>query len=185
MKNLILVALILQLVITVNVINATFEFGDILAFLRACGRKEGVYKHYAIYVGPSNETDVGQGDNDIFHLKVCIGPVCQYQFDTLEATKGDSPVEVENYFDTTDGMGPGTREEIMKRIKDSKGNCQLYGPLNKNCEHFATWVRYDKPTAKQSGTFVEPIFRLNAFVREIMAELSRHFMNELLCFLAG
>ncbi|KAL7393648.1 hypothetical protein ABVT39_013960 [Epinephelus coioides] len=166
-----------------------FKFGDMVAFYRKCGDKD-LYKHFAIYVGPSNKNDVGQGDNDIFHLKGHIGPVSQYKFGKFEETKGSSTkVEVENYFDTTDGIKPDDKEEhaaqIMERIKESKGNCQLYGPLNKNCEHFATWVRYGKPTAKQEGTFLEPIFRLNAFVKKKMAELSRHFMNELHCFLAG
>nr|XP_033497429.1 phospholipase A and acyltransferase 4-like [Epinephelus lanceolatus] len=186
MKHLILVALILQLLITVIDSTGEFKFGDMVAFYRKCAGKEDVYKHYAIYVGPNNKNNVGQGDNDIFHLTGHIGPVSQYKFGKFEEAKGSSTkVEVENYFDTTDGIKPANIDEhvaeIMKRIKDSKGNCQLYGPLNKNCEHFATWVRYGKPTAKQEGTFVEPIFTANEAVKKKMAEISHEHVMELNC----
>ncbi|KAL7394431.1 hypothetical protein ABVT39_026060 [Epinephelus coioides] len=184
MKHLILVALILQLLITVIDSTGEFKFGDMLAFYRKCAGKEDVYKHFAIYVGPSNKNDVGQGDNDIFHLTG--GPVSQYKFGKFEETKGSSTkVEVENYFDDTDGIKPANIDnqvkEIMERIKKSNGNCQLYGPLNKNCEHFATWVRYGMPTAKQEGTFLEPIFTANEAVKKKMEEVSHEHVMELNC----
>ncbi|XP_078027317.1 uncharacterized protein LOC117266375 [Epinephelus lanceolatus] len=160
MKNLILVSLILQLVITVNVING-YKFGDIIAFPRGCEKKPFL-THYAIYVGPKSGIDVGQeGDQDIFHRSGAIKETADCIFGKLSDTKGIWPKEHDdNYFDGIDGFTVGSDDQIKQRILDTHKNCAKYKIFAHNCEHLATWVRYNEAHSVQTGTIVEHLFSL-------------------------
>ncbi|TDH11289.1 hypothetical protein EPR50_G00059460 [Perca flavescens] len=129
MRKLILVALIIQRVITVD-ING-FQFGDIISFKPSCKTVLGksiFYQHYAVYVG----------DRPLPDKK----PSCV--FSKLDMT--EEP-EVFNYLDGfTDKKGKeykaGTEAEMTARINKRKANCWPYNFLANNCEHLATYVRY-------------------------------------------
>ncbi|XP_050923632.1 phospholipase A and acyltransferase 1 [Lates calcarifer] len=144
MKNLILVAVILQLVITISQIQ-TYQFGDIISFERRCGGTV-FYKHFAIYV--DNETLTGRRpEDDIFHFTK-QGSSITCTFDELKETTG----KVDNYFDG--GLTMGTQEEIKARIQAARTHCGLYNLFTNNCEHLATFVRYGEKFSLQNGTFV-------------------------------
>uniref|UniRef100_A0A8C4DPG4 LRAT domain-containing protein n=1 Tax=Dicentrarchus labrax TaxID=13489 RepID=A0A8C4DPG4_DICLA len=163
MKNPILVAVIVLLAITViqidgkvsnlklHILCEQYKFGDIIVFPKKCFMKGArpVYKHYAIYVGPSSEIDIGQGDNDIFHRTVLFSQTGEYtlktdcRFDKLETTRGKWKERVDNYLDGIPEMKNATNEEdIIKRINLTIQNCREYGVFGNNCEHLATYVRY-------------------------------------------
>ncbi|XP_028436966.1 lecithin retinol acyltransferase-like [Perca flavescens] len=144
MRKLILVAVILQLVITVD-ING-FQFGDIISFKpKSC---KGIsYQHYAVYVG--NRTLPGKEDGQNIFERINKKPSCV--FSTLDMT--EEP-EVFNYLDGyKDKKGKewkaGTEAEMTARINERKANCWPYNLLLNNCEHLATYVRYGVRVALQ------------------------------------
>uniref|UniRef100_A0A3Q1J9B2 LRAT domain-containing protein n=1 Tax=Anabas testudineus TaxID=64144 RepID=A0A3Q1J9B2_ANATE len=148
MRNLVLVAVILQLAL-IEVQGEDYEFGDIISFVRSCPcDPKKTYKHFAIYVGDT-EIDGKEPGQDLFQR---TGPVPGINppklsdciFDKLENEhKSKSKLNIEkkdNYFDSV--LTPGTKEEIIQRIKEKKGKCGVYNPINNNCEHVATYIRY-------------------------------------------
>uniref|UniRef100_A0A4W6DL64 LRAT domain-containing protein n=1 Tax=Lates calcarifer TaxID=8187 RepID=A0A4W6DL64_LATCA len=141
MKNLILVAVILQLVITISQIQTVsilkYQFGDIISFERRCGGTV-FYKHFAIYV--DNETLTGSSIT-------CT-------FDELKETTG----KVDNYFDG--GLTMGTQEEIKARIQAARTHCGLYNLFTNNCEHLATFVRYGEKFSLQVCGILNTILSL-------------------------
>ncbi|XP_049439762.1 phospholipase A and acyltransferase 1-like isoform X1 [Epinephelus fuscoguttatus] len=167
MKNLTLVSLILQLVITINVINAKYKFGDMIAFPRGSKRNPS-YKHYAVFVGPNTEIDIGQGDNDIYHRSGRLGrsKPSDCRFDKLEKTRGKWKRDFkDNYLDGIRDFKPGTKEDIMKRINETVGKCDKYRLFTNNCEHLATYVRYGVKVAWQYGTHASIFFPKNVMYR--------------------
>ncbi|KAA8591940.1 hypothetical protein FQN60_017314, partial [Etheostoma spectabile] len=148
MKNLILVALILQLVITVD-ING-YQFGDIISFKPRCIEilgKKVIYQHFAIYVGDEALPGKAEGQNIYERQRAFESCV----FSTLDETQEP---QVTNYLDGyTDSTGKvytaGTKEEIIERIKQTKNKCWPYEVLGNNCEHHATYVRYGVKIALQ------------------------------------
>ncbi|XP_078108174.1 uncharacterized protein LOC144519130 [Sander vitreus] len=167
MKNLILVALILLLGITItdstDDVTGDFQFGDIIAFERTFGLDTTVYKHYAFYVGPSTKIDVGQGDNDIIHLtgKTCM--VSEIAFGKIEKVKGTSTVLKDNYLDEFEDFkiqnNKATEDLMIQRIKDTVTQWSVYRPFKNNCELYVTRLRYGKPSFKQPGTMVQPLLK--------------------------
>ncbi|XP_032374103.1 phospholipase A and acyltransferase 3 [Etheostoma spectabile] len=152
MKNPILVTLILLLGIplTESANDTDFKFGDSVAIERMCGGVT-VYKHFAIYVGPSTGVDVGQGDNDIFHRtgKGCMVSVAK--FDKLEDVAKTSKVSKDNYLDDDYKIQnkKDFEDHIKKGIEDTRGTRCIYRPVKNNCEHFATKIRYGEPHSQQ------------------------------------
>ncbi|XP_035862273.1 uncharacterized protein LOC118496112 [Sander lucioperca] len=140
-RKLILVAVILLLVITVD--TNGFQFGDIISFKPKC--KIGIYyQHYAVYVGDRQLPGKKDGQN-IFERRD-EKPSCV--FSTLNMT--EEP-EVFNYLDgyKDKEYKAGTEEEMTARINERKANCGKYYVLTNNCEHLATYVRYGVKVALQ------------------------------------
>ncbi|XP_039661211.1 uncharacterized protein LOC120561932 isoform X1 [Perca fluviatilis] len=141
MRNLILVALIIQLVITVD-ING-FQFGDIISFKPRCiqfAGKQFYYQHFAIYVGDEDLPGKGSGAN--IYERLNKRPSCVFS----KLDMAEEP-EVFNYLDGyKDKKGKeykaGTEAEMTARINKRKANCWPYNFLANNCEHLATYVRY-------------------------------------------
>ncbi|XP_059195214.1 uncharacterized protein LOC131976279 [Centropristis striata] len=162
MKNLILVALILQLVITNIESNGDGpkpRFGQIFAFPRLCTGDQATYNHVGVYVGKGEGwKDVGQGDNDLFHFtKPGIGQACTYKFDTIKKVEGKNKAVPDTSYDGREGFTVDY-DAIAKRIKECNGKTLTYGPIKQNCEVGATYVAYGKGVSEQKGTVVEPLF---------------------------
>ncbi|XP_035529055.1 phospholipase A and acyltransferase 1-like [Morone saxatilis] len=144
-----------------------------------------VYKHYAIYVGPSSEIDIGQGDNDIFHRtgEYTLKPDCR--FDKLETTTGKWKERVDNYLDVIPKMKNATnKEDIIKRINYTIHNCKEYGIFGNNCEHLATYVRYGLKISLQRGTLAKFLFRAQPEVKKILAGIKKDEVKEISCELS-
>uniref|UniRef100_A0A8P4G9F7 LRAT domain-containing protein n=1 Tax=Dicentrarchus labrax TaxID=13489 RepID=A0A8P4G9F7_DICLA len=158
MRNLMLVAVILQLVITVDI----YGFGDIIAFKTRCAvGNMFTYKHFAVYVG--NETLPGKKPGeDIFERLITL-PLTVY-FLVIEGTPPkcvfskldwtQEPV-VANYLDgykdrkRNKQYNAGSEAEIIGRINEKFKNCGAYLIAHNNCEHLATYVRYGVKVALQ------------------------------------
>ncbi|XP_051261377.1 phospholipase A and acyltransferase 1-like isoform X1 [Dicentrarchus labrax] len=184
MKNPILVAVIVLLAITVIQIDGKYKFGDIIVFPKKCFMKGArpVYKHYAIYVGPSSEIDIGQGDNDIFHRTGEYTLKTDCRFDKLETTRGKWKERVDNYLDGIPEMKNATNEEdIIKRINLTIQNCREYGVFGNNCEHLATYVRYGLKISLQRGTLAKFLFRIPSKVRKILGGIKKDEAKEMSC----
>ncbi|XP_051261381.1 lecithin retinol acyltransferase-like isoform X4 [Dicentrarchus labrax] len=184
MKNPILVAVILQLASTVIQIDGKYRFGDIIMFPRKCimDGAQPVYKHYAIYVGPSSEIDIGQGDNDIFHRTVDEGLNLICKFDKLETTREQWKERVDNYLDGIPQMRKAINTRgIIKRINCTIWNCREYHMFLNNCEHVATYVRYGLRISLQRGTLARFLFRIPPEVRKILCRIKRDEAKELSC----
>ncbi|XP_031154354.1 uncharacterized protein LOC116049101 [Sander lucioperca] len=162
MRKLILVAVILQLVITVD-ING-FQFGDIISFKPRCKTVFGksiYYQHYAVYVGDRQLPGKKDGQN-IFE-RINEKPSCV--FSPLDMT--EEP-EVFNYLDGyKDKKGKeykaGTEAEMTARINKRKAKCGWYNVFLNNCEHLATYVRYGVRFALQYNMTGEKLCINNPF----------------------
>uniref|UniRef100_A0A673A1P2 LRAT domain-containing protein n=1 Tax=Sphaeramia orbicularis TaxID=375764 RepID=A0A673A1P2_9TELE len=149
MKNLILAALILQLVITVIEVNG-YAFGDIVGFQRFCGNRRS-FMHFGIYVG--NEPFDGKNNGeDVFHI---TGPARNLKlsictFGKMSEMEAGEPAIVFNFLDS-EGYTPGTKQEIRDRIINNlnQENCERWNPAKNNCEHLATYVRYGEKVSLQ------------------------------------
>ncbi|XP_051261382.1 uncharacterized protein LOC127366479 [Dicentrarchus labrax] len=142
MKNLILAAVMLQLVITQKDISKEYKFGDIISFGHPCPAPTPKtlrfpYSHYGIYVGPSTGIDVGQGDNDIFHNSGFEKPDCV--FGKFKSLRGIVVTSKKNYLDGIEGFNPGTQEDITERISNATKHCETFENI---CAHLTTYVRY-------------------------------------------
>ncbi|XP_026225847.1 phospholipase A and acyltransferase 4-like [Anabas testudineus] len=164
MRNLVLVAVILQLAL-IEGKTENYEFGDIISFERSCPCTDMTYKHFAIYVGDT-KLDGKKAGQDIFqrsglHPGIFPPRFSDCIFEKLEDEhKSRSKINIErkdNYFDSV--LKPGTKEEIIKRIKEKKGKCGVYNPINNNCEHVATYIRYGERFSLQNGTSFEKKFQ--------------------------
>ncbi|PAV77048.1 hypothetical protein WR25_06595 [Diploscapter pachys] len=60
---------------------------------------------------------------------------------------GSSSVRISNIWDSK--HSPYSAEEIVRRAKSKLGHYE-YNTLTSNCEHFATWCRYNKFLSMQS-----------------------------------
>ncbi|KAM7421580.1 hypothetical protein PAMA_015628 [Pampus argenteus] len=143
MRKMILIVLLIISILEIN--GATF--GDIYAFPSTCCKI--TYKHYGIYVG--NKTFGKDSNGDLFHRHGLTGKWgCGFGNLTNMGTH-----EIDNYLDKYLGKFPqfkvGTPEEITARINEKSENCKLYGLLNNNCEHLATYVRYGVSISLQTG----------------------------------
>lgn len=54
----------------------------------------------------------------------------------------------ENYLDPMNGINVGSRDEILQRIRDNTF-CGPYNLLTANCEHLATYIRYNVSSVRQ------------------------------------
>ncbi|KAM3615081.1 uncharacterized protein V6R79_023085 [Siganus canaliculatus] len=73
MRSVLLVAVVLQMdtIITLHAAEQhNYTFGDIIVFPKSCVGTVASSVHFGVYVGPagSGNPDVGQGDNDVFHI---------------------------------------------------------------------------------------------------------------------
>ncbi len=66
-----------------------------------------------------------------------------------EANKGNLEVTLDNYFDGVPGFQVGTVEEMTARIKEKHHKCGVYNVLCNNCEHVATYIRYNQSISLQ------------------------------------
>ncbi|KAM8735689.1 uncharacterized protein AB9X84_024056 isoform 1-T2 [Acanthopagrus schlegelii] len=152
MNSLISVAVILQLVITGIKTDGKYQFGDIIEFPRKCIGKKPTYSHFAVYVGPESGVNVGQGDNDIFHRTAQRKKRYTCEFGKLDKTRRKSTDEKRNYLDDYIPAGDRTTDKIKGRIELKKQECGKYKVLTNNCEHLATFVRYNISLSLQNGT---------------------------------
>ncbi|XP_034729581.1 phospholipase A and acyltransferase 3-like [Etheostoma cragini] len=184
MKTPILVPLILLLGITLTTSTGQYQFGDIIAFERTCVGDKTVYKHYAIYVGPSTGIDVGQGDNDIYHLtgKGCM--VSEAKFGKLNDVKKTSKVLKDNYLDDHGykmKYDKGFEDQVKKRIGDTRGQWSFYRLFNNNCEQFATQIRYGVPSLQQKGTMAESVLKGKESATKVLENIAKHMTMETQC----
>lgn len=73
-------------------------------------------------------------------------------FDDLkkeEANTNNVKIELDNYLDGIPDIEVGTKEAMAARIKEKLGNCGVYLPIGNNCEHIATYVRYNQKISLQ------------------------------------
>ncbi|XP_046560833.1 uncharacterized protein LOC124269837 [Haliotis rubra] len=127
------------------------EPGDLLKFDR------GVYSHWAVYVGNDEVVHLagvdGAGGRDLKHpctisgVKSDKGIVRKDDFWTVTE---DSKAEINNFKDLK--FKPLEPSKIVQRAL-SKVREVGYNLLYKNCEHFATWCRYDIEKSDQAGLF--------------------------------
>ncbi|KAL7393918.1 hypothetical protein ABVT39_017864 [Epinephelus coioides] len=97
-----------------------------------------------------------------FHRLTEEGPIHKItcKFGKLSKTEGHSGHKVENYFDGIGNFTVGADDELKERIKSASDNCVKYKAFANNCEHLATWVRYNEAHSIQTGTIVEHLFSL-------------------------
>ncbi|XP_038566205.1 phospholipase A and acyltransferase 1-like [Micropterus salmoides] len=183
MKKPILVAVILQLVITIIEING-YQFGDIIVFPRKCLKNTAkpLYMHYAIYVGPKSERDIGQGDNDIVH-RTGDWDRSNCRFDKLAKVRDNHQEKKDNYLDGIKGFKPGSPDEIAKRIEKALKNCERYDLLTRNCEHMATFIRYGESHSLQHGSACQSVINVSKRAQELLAKVREHVMDEANCTL--
>uniref|UniRef100_A0A4W6C637 LRAT domain-containing protein n=1 Tax=Lates calcarifer TaxID=8187 RepID=A0A4W6C637_LATCA len=167
MKNLILVAVILQLVITISLQTVSFyEFGDMITLKRRCKCLPFLtYKHFVIYVDDEPDIPGRAQGQDIFHRTgMCERGGHDCKFGVLANEKGDN-VKAENYLDGKYGLSKGTDNEIRTRIRTMISQCKEYRVFTNNCEHLATFVRYGKRFLQQVGGILNIILLLSGLFR--------------------
>uniref|UniRef100_A0A8C6TC55 LRAT domain-containing protein n=1 Tax=Neogobius melanostomus TaxID=47308 RepID=A0A8C6TC55_9GOBI len=140
MKTTLLAALLFQLLSQ----TVQYKYGDIIAFKR----RGNFYKHFGIYIGGQKFPKQKEGD-DIFHYasKDLWRNKCKFG----QLRKERNHVEF-NYLDNFNGsfeVKVGTPDEITERIQIRLQDCPKYKLLKENCEHLATYIRYNVSLALQ------------------------------------
>ncbi|XP_076070694.1 phospholipase A and acyltransferase 2-like [Mytilus galloprovincialis] len=122
--------------------------GDLLEIDR------GAYKHWAVYIG----------NNEIVHVsgiggRVAANPGHSFSISGVHFNKAE--VKKENVFDVlgtskckiNNSKDRGNKcfdpKEVVKRALGKLGSLD-YNILWRNCEHFASWCRYDKKISQQA-----------------------------------
>ncbi|KAK7487203.1 hypothetical protein BaRGS_00021555 [Batillaria attramentaria] len=111
--------------------------GDIIRFRR---RRAGfdLYDHYGIYIG---HEEVVHWASDIVHKAV----IRKQKFSTVTREHRDK-ADIDNMLDKW--LTPFPAEKVVTRALGSVDE-RGYNLLKANCEHFATWCRYDYGSSKQ------------------------------------
>ncbi|XP_067660944.1 phospholipase A and acyltransferase 3-like [Haliotis asinina] len=125
------------------------EPGDRLQFER------GLYDHWAVYIGNSQflkcVDDQGASDQNysfaISGVEFGKGIV---RIDKFWPVAGESKVHINNSKDTK--IKPYEPHRIVQRALSRVGEVG-YNIFYKNCEHFASWCRYDKEESDQVDGF--------------------------------
>uniref|UniRef100_H0WRI8 Phospholipase A and acyltransferase 4 n=1 Tax=Otolemur garnettii TaxID=30611 RepID=H0WRI8_OTOGA len=109
------------------------------------------YEHWAIYVGdgyvihlaPPSEYP-GAGSSSIFSV---LSNRAEVKLEPLEAVVGGCSYRVNNHLDGK--YKPRPVQEIIKAAREEVGKEIVYSVVTRNCEHFVTNLRYDKPCCRQ------------------------------------
>ncbi|KAK7877752.1 hypothetical protein WMY93_030566 [Mugilogobius chulae] len=122
--------------------TSQYKFGDVLSCqLQNCNDGKKIVKHFMVYVGDKEFEGKKEGE-DMFQLTPAG---C-----TFGKVSDRTNVEKMEHNEVT----PETREDLMEeRIKDMLTNCGKYSLLDNNCEHFATFIRFNEKLQEQKGTF--------------------------------
>ncbi|XP_048242593.1 phospholipase A and acyltransferase 4-like [Haliotis rufescens] len=104
------------------------EKGYILKFQR------GGFFHYAVYIG----------EGKVVHQTQDQGVLEQRLIEVI----GQCSFYIDNSLDWK--IRPMSPSQIVKRAIDKVGR-KGYDPFTSNCEHFATWCRYDIASCRQIG----------------------------------
>lgn len=68
------------------------------------------------------------------------------------------PAIQDNHWDTKEGYTLQTKEQIIAKIKELLADCNTYNVFKRNCEHTATYIRYNRAVCNQVRFFVIPTF---------------------------
>ncbi|XP_063046091.1 phospholipase A and acyltransferase 3-like [Engraulis encrasicolus] len=128
------------------------EVGDLVEIFR------GAYQHWAVYVGdgyvihlapPTEQASVGS-----FNLMMSV--TCDkglVKKEELQKVAGEDRWKVNNILDSKNE--PHSSKDIVQRAESMVGQLLPYSVLERNCEHFATDLRYGKPKSRQVRRAVE------------------------------
>ncbi|XP_078574889.1 phospholipase A and acyltransferase 3-like [Branchiostoma floridae x Branchiostoma japonicum] len=109
------------------------EEGDLLQFHR------GLYSHWGVYAG----------DGKVIHLVGDNSGSAKVREDWFWDVVENGRVDIKNRLDGFPGKDPLPGREIVERARSKLGEAG-YSLGNKNCEHFATWCRYDTAISGQA-----------------------------------
>ncbi|KAM3614271.1 uncharacterized protein V6R79_011959 [Siganus canaliculatus] len=154
MRSFILVAVLLQLAAIITHTTAQYDFGDIIAFPRECNEKNiPEYIHFGIFVP----------NNLIFHLTQDDNGNAICDFDHLQDVQDHIMEQRFNYLDNDNTYrAQATQQLIDQRIADVPHDCGKYSLLNNNCEHMATFLRYNQKVCLQRGAKYEALLAMAA-----------------------
>ncbi|KAJ8338001.1 hypothetical protein SKAU_G00369670 [Synaphobranchus kaupii] len=121
------------------------EPGDLIEILR------GTYQHWAVYIGngfvihlaPPTESARGGA----YSMMSVLCDKAKVKQEELWEVVGDDEYHINNLLD--DKYKPRSRRDIVKDAQSLLGQEQPYCVLNRNCEHFATELRYGKAESRQ------------------------------------
>ncbi|XP_048241389.1 phospholipase A and acyltransferase 3-like [Haliotis rufescens] len=126
----------------------SLEPGDQVEFIR------GVYSHWAVYVGDNEVVhlsgDDGARGSDMGHTFTISGVEfgkATVRRDNFWDVVGDSEVHKNNSKD--EKLEHFKPSEIVRRALSKIGEVG-YNLIFKNCEHFASWCRYNKEQSDQA-----------------------------------
>ncbi|KAH9488130.1 hypothetical protein Btru_064970 [Bulinus truncatus] len=144
-----------------------------------------LYSHWAIYYGDGKIVHlVGEDDDDQidtrFHLK--------HKFTISGKTFNKAKVCIDDFWDVVgehkafinnydDKFSPMETSKILERANKSIGRVG-YNVLYSNCEHFATWCRYDVRESSQVNMFINlsvgifVMILVNVFQRKHQGEIA-------------
>ncbi|XP_041370005.1 phospholipase A and acyltransferase 3-like [Gigantopelta aegis] len=129
------------------------EPGDLLEF------KRGLYSHWAVYKGDEEVIHLAGEDGDGLDVNV------QHSFTIGGKMFNKANVRVDNLWNVVAGshayrnnsndhkMKPLDKREIVERAMSRIGRVG-YNLIYRNCEHFATWCRYNIEKSGQVESFV-------------------------------
>ncbi|CAG5134373.1 unnamed protein product [Candidula unifasciata] len=110
--------------------------GDLLEFPRELG-----YSHWGVYVGTGYVIHLaGEPGDGLSTADVTV------RKDSFWTVAGNSRARINNIFDGVERLQPA--KEIVKRAESKVGH-RGYDLVSTNCEHFATWCRYDVARSSQ------------------------------------
>ncbi|XP_077615734.1 phospholipase A and acyltransferase 4 isoform X1 [Crocuta crocuta] len=111
----------------------------------------GIYSHWAIYVGDGYVVHLTDPDNLSRASSSAILPIrgskAVVRQDRLRDLVGRCSYRINNYLDHK--YKPLPVEKIIRSAKEKIGETMEYNPVDKNCEHFVTKLRYGVSCSKQ------------------------------------
>ncbi|KAJ8279454.1 hypothetical protein COCON_G00065200 [Conger conger] len=112
----------------------------------------GKIQHWAVYIG----------DGLIIHLTtgpektiLSISPKATVRKDKMSEVVGTDAYRVNNLLDDT--YSPRSPDAIVSDAESRVGQVLPYNLLHRNCEHFATELRYGKPESRQVREAIEAV----------------------------
>ncbi|XP_064865337.1 phospholipase A and acyltransferase 4-like [Oncorhynchus nerka] len=130
------------------------QFGDMIEIDR------GRYNHWALYIGNGTviHVVVQEKPSRSRCFRLCSSSSSLYSnatitVDTLNNVAGQNRYQINNYLNLT------AREDtiIKKDVEKMRGHTIPYNLLERNCEHFVTFLRYGQSKSKQVDDFLNNV----------------------------